>query len=257
MTSAVLSTAPSQAPSQSPGDVRPNRRPDPRIICALDLPTVDEARRLVERTGDAVSFYKIGLQLFASDGMGLARDLKAEGRQIFLDWKLHDIGATVEKAAAVLAEAGCDLLTVHARPQVMAAAARGVAGAGLKVLGVTVLTSLDEADLIADDHALSPALLVEHRVRQALEAGIDGVVSSPHEAARARQIAHEAGREDFLVVTPGVRPAGAALDDQARAATPEQALRDGATHLVIGRPISAAPDPRAAALAIAESIALI
>lgn len=247
----------SAAPSFLTPDLRPNRAPDPRLICALDLPTVAEARALVDRVQDAVGFYKIGLQLFASGGMELARALKAEDRQIFLDWKLHDIGATVEKAAAVLAEAGCDLLTVHARPQVMAAAARGVAGSGLKVLGVTVLTSLDEADLIADDHSLSPALLVEHRVRQALEAGIDGVVSSPHEAARVRQIALEAGREDFLIVTPGVRPTGAALDDQARAATPEQALRDGATHLVVGRPISAAADPRAAALAIADAIALI
>ncbi len=238
-------------------EVRPNRPPDPRLICALDLPTVAGARALVEATSDAVGFYKIGLQLFASDGMGLARELKGAGHRIFLDWKLHDIGATVEKAAAVLAEAGCDLLTVHARPQVMAAAARGVAGSGLKVLGVTVLTSLDAEDLIADDHSLSPALLVEHRVRQALEAGIDGVVSSPHEAARVREIALAAGRDDFLIVTPGVRPAGAALDDQARAATPEQALRDGATHLVIGRPISAAADPRAAALAIAEQMALV
>ena len=236
---------------------QPNRLPDDRIICALDVPTTAEARRLVERVEDAVGFYKIGLQLFAAGGMDLARDLKAQGRKVFLDWKLHDIGATVEKAAANLAESGCDLLTVHARPQVMAAAARGVAGSGLKVLGVTVLTSLTAEDLAADDHALSPAELVEHRVRQALEAGIAGVVSSPHEAGRAREIAREAGRDDFLVVTPGVRPAGAALDDQARAATPETALRSGATHLVIGRPITAAADPREAARAIAESIALV
>lgn len=235
----------------------PNRGPDERIICALDVPTVAEAAALAERVQDAVGFYKIGLQLFAAGGMDLARDLKAEGRKVFLDWKLHDIGATVEKAATNLADAGCDLLTVHARPQVMAAAARGVAGSGLKVLGVTVLTSLTAEDLVADDHSLSPAELVERRVRQALEAGIDGVVSSPHEAARVREIATEAGRPDFLIVTPGVRPAGAALDDQARAATPETALQAGATHLVIGRPITAAADPRAAALAIAESIALI
>jgi orotidine-5'-phosphate decarboxylase len=189
--------------------------------------------------------------------MDLARDLKAEGRKVFLDWKLHDIGATVEKAAANLAASGCDLLTVHARPQVMAAAARGVAGSGLKVLGVTVLTSLTAEDLAADDHSLSPAELVELRVRQALEAGIDGVVSSPQEAARVREIAQAAGRPDFLIVTPGVRPAGSALDDQARAATPEAALQAGATHLVIGRPITAAADPRAAALAVVESIALI
>lgn len=234
-----------------------NRKPDERIICALDVPTTAEATALVSQIQDAVGFYKIGLQLFATGGMDLARDLKAEGRKVFLDWKLHDIGATVEKAAASLAEAGCDLLTVHARPQVMAAAARGVAGSNLKVLGVTVLTSLTAEDLAADDHSLSPAELVELRVRQALEAGIDGVVSSPHEAARVKEIATQAGRDDFLIVTPGVRPSGAALDDQARAATPETALLAGATHLVIGRPITAAADPRSAALAVAESIALI
>ncbi|PZU59223.1 MAG: orotidine-5'-phosphate decarboxylase [Brevundimonas sp.] len=236
---------------------QPDRLPDDRIVCALDVPTTAEAARLVETIGDAVGFYKIGLQLFAAGGMDLARALKADGRKVFLDWKLHDIGATVEKAAANLAGSGCDLLTVHARPQVMAAAARGVAGSGLKVLGVTVLTSLTAEDLIADDHALSPAELVERRVRQALDAGIDGVVSSPHEAARAREIATQAGRDDFLIVTPGVRPAGAALDDQARAATPEAALRAGASHLVIGRPITAAADPRQAARAIAETIAAI
>lgn len=235
----------------------PNRAPDPRLICALDVETADEARRLVARTDGAVGFFKIGLQLFATDGMALARELKAEGRQVFLDWKLHDIGATVQKAAAVLAGSGCDLLTVHARPQVMAAAMRGVEGSGLKVLGVTVLTSLTAEDVAADDHSLSPAELVEHRVRQALDAGVHGVVSSPHEAARVRDLAREAGREDFLIVTPGVRPAGAALNDQARAATPAQAIRDGATHLVVGRPITSASDPRAAAQAIAEEIALL
>lgn len=234
-----------------------NRPFDPRVICALDVPTTDEARALVDRIGDAVGFYKVGLQLFASDGMSLARELKAAGHQVFLDWKLHDIGATVEKATAVLAGAGCDLLTVHARPQVMAAAARGAAGSDLKILGVTVLTSLTEEDLQADDHSLSAADLVELRVRQALDAGIHGVVSSPHEAARVREIALAAGREEFLIVTPGVRPAGAALDDQARAATPASALEAGATHLVIGRPITAAGDPRASAQAISAEIALI
>lgn len=234
-----------------------NRPFDPRVICALDVPTVDEARALVERIGDAVGFYKVGLQLFASDGMGLARDLKAAGAQVFLDWKLHDIGATVEKATAVLAGAGCDLLTVHARPQVMAAAARGAAGSDLKILGVTVLTSLTDEDLQADDHSLNAAQLVELRVRQALEAGIHGVVSSPHEAQRVRALALEAGQADFLIVTPGVRPVGAALDDQARAATPASALEAGASHLVIGRPITASADPRAAAQAITQEIALI
>ncbi|WP_425981739.1 orotidine-5'-phosphate decarboxylase [Brevundimonas sp. TWP1-2-1b1] len=235
----------------------PNRAPDERIICALDVPTPAEAAALVTRIGDAVGFYKIGLQLFAVGGMDLARELKAQGRKIFLDWKLHDIGATVEKATANLADADCDLLTVHARPQVMAAAARGAAGSNMKVLGVTVLTSLTAEDLSADDHSLSPAELVELRVRQALDAGIDGVVSSPHEAARVRALAVAAGRPDFLIVTPGVRPVGAALDDQARAATPQAALEAGATHLVIGRPITASADPRAAAQEIAQQIALI
>ncbi|KAK0330934.1 hypothetical protein LTR94_030871, partial [Friedmanniomyces endolithicus] len=140
---------------------------------------------------------------------------------------------------------------------VMAAAARGAAGSDLKILGVTVLTSLTDEDLKADDHSLSAAELVEQRVRQALEAGIHGVVSSPHEASRAREIAAAAGREDFLIVTPGVRPAGAAMDDQARAATPASALQTGATHLVIGRPITAVADPRAAAQAITQEIALV
>ena len=227
---------------------------DRRLICALDLPTADEARALTDRLGEAVTFYKVGLQLFATDGMALARDLKADGKQVFLDWKLHDIGATVEKAAAALAGSGCDLLTVHARPQVMAAARKGAEGSGLKILGVTVLTSLTDADLTADDHSLSAADLVALRVRQALDAGIDGVVSSPHEAAQVRALAEAAGRPDFLIVTPGVRPAGAALDDQARAATPASALQAGATHLVVGRPITAAPDPRAAAEAIVQEM---
>ena len=227
---------------------------DRRLICALDLPTADEARALTDRLGEAVTFYKVGLQLFATDGMALARDLKADGKQVFLDWKLHDIGATVEKAAAALAGSGCDLLTVHARPQVMAAARKGAEGSGLKILGVTVLTSLTDADLTADDHSLSAADLVALRVRQALDAGIDGVVSSSHEAAQVRALAEAAGRPDFLIVTPGVRPAGAALDDQARAATPASALQAGATHLVVGRPITAAPDPRAAAEAIVQEM---
>lgn len=230
---------------------------DPRLICALDLPTADEARALAERLGDAVSFYKIGLQLFATDGMAVARELKGAGKQVFLDWKLHDIGATVEKAAAALAGSGCDLLTVHARPQVMAAAKRGAEGSGLKILGVTVLTSLTDADLAADDHSLTAADLVALRVRQALNAGIDGVVSSPHEAARVRDLADAAGRPDFLIVTPGVRPAGSALDDQARAATPASALQAGATHLVVGRPITAAADPHAAAEAVVEEMAAV
>ncbi|NEX92289.1 orotidine-5'-phosphate decarboxylase [Caulobacter sp. 17J65-9] len=227
---------------------------DPRLIVALDVPTVAEARALVERIGDAVSFYKVGLQLFAGDGMALARELKAQGKQVFLDWKLHDIGATVEKAATALAVAGGDFLTVHGEPQVMRAAVKGAGDSGLKVLAVTVLTSLTDADLAEMGFAYTAAELVERRLRQAIDAGCDGVICSPQEAARISEIAGAAGRPDFIIVTPGVRPAGAATDDQARIATPKQALQAGATHLVVGRPITAAADPRAAAQAIAAEM---
>ncbi|MGZ3273601.1 MAG: orotidine-5'-phosphate decarboxylase [Caulobacteraceae bacterium] len=224
---------------------------DPRLILPLDLPTRAEAEAMVEVLGDAVSFYKIGLQLLATEGMALARDLKRDGKSLFLDWKLHDIGATVEKAAAALAQTGvCDLLTVHAEPQVMKAAVKGKAGADVKILAVTVLTSLTDADLQDLGYGLGVEALVERRIRQALEAGVDGVVASPHEAAMARRI----GGDGFLVVTPGVRPAWAGKDDQARASEPAQALRAGASHLVCGRPITAAPDPRAVALRIVEEM---
>lgn len=221
---------------------------DARLIVALDLPTRAEAEHLAASLDDAVSFYKIGLQLFASDGMGLARSLKAAGKSIFLDWKLHDIGATVEKAtAAVVASGACDLLTVHAEPQVLAAAVKGRDGVrSARILGVTVLTSLDDAALAELGYGLDVRRLVERRIRQVIDAGADGVVASPHEAALARSI----GGPGFLVVTPGVRPAGVSLDDQARAATPVDALRNGASHLVCGRPITAASDPRQAALAL-------
>lgn len=225
---------------------------DPRLIVALDLPTRAEAEAMVERIGDAVSFYKIGLQLLAGGGMGLARELSQGGKRIFLDWKLHDIGATVEKAAAAIAATGTgDLLTVHAEPQVLAAAVKGVAGSKLKVLGVTVMTSLSEDDLKAMGYGLGVEALVERRIGQALDVGAHGVIASPHEAALARRL----GGPDFLVVTPGVRPAGAARDDQARAATPAEALRAGASALVCGRPITGASDPRAAALAVAREMA--
>ncbi len=225
---------------------------DPRVIVALDVPSRSQAEALVEQLGDAVSFYKIGLQLLATDGMAMARDLKGRGRQVFADWKLHDIGATVEKAAAALAATGaCDFLTAHAQPQVLKAAVKGCAGSNVKVLGVTVLTSLNGQDLGEIGYGLGVEQLVERRIRQALDAGAHGVVASPHEAALARSI----GGAGFLVVTPGVRPAGAAMDDQARAATPADAIRAGASHLVVGRPITAAANPREAALAIAAEIA--
>ncbi len=229
---------------------------DPRLIVPLDLPTTDQARALVATLGDAVSFYKIGLELLAGDGMVLARDLKAQGKSIFLDWKLHDIGETVRRATGALAGSGCDLLTVHAEPQVMAAAVQGRgAGSTLKILAVTVLTSLTDADLIELGSAFNARDLVERRIGQALSAGVDGIVSSPHEAAMARQMADAAGKSDFLIVTPGVRPDWSAKNDQARAATPASALLAGATHLVCGRPITASADPRDAALKVIEEMA--
>ena len=230
---------------------------DARLICALDLPEVAEAEALVARLGDAISSYKIGLELLSRGGMAMANDLKARGCSVFLDWKLHDIGETVRRAASAIAATGaCDLLTVHAEPQVMRAAVAGRGeGSGVRILGVTVLTSLNEADLQEMGYALGVRDLVERRIRQALDCGVDGVVASPQEAALARRLAMEAGRPEFLVVTPGVRPVGAAKNDQARAATPADALRDGATHLVVGRPITAASDPRAAALAIVAEMA--
>ncbi|PVM85091.1 orotidine-5'-phosphate decarboxylase [Caulobacter radicis] len=224
---------------------------DPRLIIPLDLPTVADARKMVERIDDAASFYKIGLELLATDGMAFAGDLKKAGKQVFLDWKLHDIGATVERSARVLAGAGCDLLTVHAEPQVMQAAVKAKAGSDLKILAVTVLTSLTDADLIEMGYAFTTRELVERRIRQAIDCGVDGIVSSPHEAALAREIAGP----DFLVVTPGVRPAWSAKNDQARAATPADALKAGASHLVCGRPITAANDPREAALKVIEEMA--
>jgi len=224
---------------------------DPRLIVPLDVPTVEEARAMVQAIGDGVSFYKIGLELFATGGgMILAHELKAQGKQVFLDWKLHDIGTTVQRAASVLADVGCDFLTVHAEPQVLAAAVRGKGRSNLKILGVTVLTSLNDADLIEMGFSETARALVERRMHHAIAAGADGVIASPHEAALAREI----GGKDFLVVTPGVRPDWSAKNDQARAATPADALRAGASHIVCGRPITAANDPRDAARRVAEEM---
>ena len=227
---------------------------DPRLIVGLDYGDADEARAMVERLGDLVSYYKVGLTLLAAGGMELSRELRAAGKQVFQEWKLHDIGAQVEGAsAAIAASGGADLFNVHAEPQVMAAAVRGRGDSPARLIAVTVLTSLTDADLQAIGDAEPAAALVERRVRQAVEAGMDGVVASAREAALAREI----GGPDFLIITPGIRPAGAAADDQARTATPAEALRRGASHLVLVRPIIRAPDPRAAAEAILEEMASV
>lgn len=224
---------------------------DRRLITALDLPSVSDAQALVETLGETCCHYKIGLQLLPIGGMDLARALKAAGHDVFLDYKLHDIPATVEKATRSITQAGADLLTVHAEPPVMRAAVAGKGDSPLKILGVTVLTAYDDAMLNEIGYAHTARDLVMRRVDQALECGVDGVVASPQEAEaiRARVPA------DFLIVTPGVRPAGAALGDQKRVATPTAALQAGASHLVVGRPISQAEDPQAAALAISDEMA--
>jgi len=218
--------------------------PDPRLYVALDLPEIAEARAMVEALGETVVSYKIGLQLLPLGGAQFGQELKAMGKNVFYDFKLHDIGATVEKAARSISGLGADLLTVHARPDVMASAAKGRGKSSLKILGVTVLTSLDRQALEDIGYNYTAQELVMRRVEQALAAGIDGVVSSPLEASKIRvQVP-----DDFLVVTPGIRMPDGDKGDQKRIASPGEALRSGASHIVVGRPITAAQDPRQAAL---------
>ena len=227
---------------------------DDRLIVALDVPHALAGLDLAEKLGDAVSFYKIGLGMLTGGGLALANELKQDhGKRIFLDMKLFDIGATVEAAVRGLAQFDLDFLTVHGDPHVVRAAKEGAGGSNLKILGVTILTSLERTDL--DAGMIRPGDLHEitvERAARAFEAGADGIICSPREAAAIRALPNAR-----LIVTPGVRPAGAAMDDQARAATPASALQSGATHLVIGRPITAVADPRAAAQAITQEIALV
>jgi orotidine-5'-phosphate decarboxylase len=223
-----------------------------RLIVALDAASVDEAERWVEALGDSVSFYKIGMELiYGGGGLGLAKRLISDGKKIFIDLKLHDIPNTVERATAQIATLGAQFLTVHAYPQTMRAAQAGASGSSLKILGVSVLTSSDDADLVEAGYAFGVRDLVERRARQAVAAGIGGLVCSASEAAALRSFAPV----DFARVTPGIRPAGAGVGDQKRVATPGAAIRDGASHLVVGRPITGASDLRAAAAAIVAEIA--
>lgn len=224
---------------------------DPRLYVALDLPSIEEAREMVAKIGDSVSSYKIGLQLLPLGGAQLGAELKAMGKNVFYDFKFHDIDATVEKATRSVAGLDGDVLTVHARPDVMHAAVRGRGKSGLKVIGVTVLTSLDTQALTEIGYHNTPEELVMHRVRQAVKAGMDGVVSSPLEAKAIRAVVPKG----FLVVTPGVRLPGGDAGDQKRIATPFDALKNGASHLVVGRPITAAQNPAAAAQAVLANIA--
>ena len=221
-----------------------------RLIVALDLASVVEADRLVQRLGDAVTFYKIGYRLAYAGGLPLAERLAASGKKVFLDLKLHDIGNTVAEGVQSVASIGAAFLTVHAYPQTMQAAVAGRGASPLKILAVTVLTSYDNKDVAEAGYAGSVADLVGRRAAQARDIGIDGIVCAATEAARVREILGP----DRLIVTPGIRPAGADAGDQKRVVTPSVAIRSGADHLVVGRPVTEAADPRAAAEAIIEDI---
>ena len=223
-----------------------------KLIVALDLPSYDDARALVDSLGKTVNFYKIGLELLLVGGLELARELKFDGKRIFLDLKFLDIGNTVERAVAAVAGLGVDFLTVHGHDtKTLKAAVRGRAGSNLKLLAVTVLTNLDQSDLDEQGISLTPEQLVLHRAKLANDAGFDGVIASGQEAGAIRAISGP----EFLIVTPGIRLAGADSGDQSRVTTPEVALRAGADHLVVGRPINAAKDPKAAAETFLSRIA--
>lgn len=225
--------------------------PKDRIVLALDVADLDEASALVDTLGDSVGVFKIGLELIYRGGLGFAEELASQGRNVFLDAKLLDIEATVERATAAIAKTGAQFLTVHATDRkTLDAAVRGRGDSAMKLLGVTVLTNLDRADLSEQGIDMPPLALVQERARLAQDAGFDGIVASGKEAAAL----HERLR-NFLIVTPGIRPAGADANDQARIVTPGDAIASGADYLVVGRPITRAADPRAAAEAIAEEIA--
>jgi orotidine-5'-phosphate decarboxylase len=225
--------------------------PRDRLIVALDLPGVAAAEAMVARLGDSVTFYKIGYQLAYAGGLPLARQLVDAGKKVFVDLKLHDIGNTVARGVESVAGLGATFLTVHAYPQTMKAAVEARAGSGLKILAVTVLTSYDDADLHAAGYRLGVSDLVEARARQAQALGVDGLVSSPEEAASLHKIVGHR----MVLVTPGIRPAGAASGDQKRIMTPARAIAAGADYLVVGRPVLEAADPKMAAEAIQAEIA--
>lgn len=224
---------------------------DPRLIVGLDVPTVTEAEKIVAALGDAVNFYKIGYQLVFAGGLELARDLAASGTNVFLDMKLLDIDNTVAKGVENIVKMGVSMLTLHAYPKAMRAAVEAARGSDLCLLAVTVLTSMDKGDLIEAGYECDPQSLVIKRAGQAREAGMGGIVCSAAEAKAVRAVAGP----DMAVVTPGIRPAGADKGDQKRVMTPADAIRAGASHLVVARPVVKAADPRAAALAIAAEIA--
>src|SRR3954453_15593707 len=224
--------------------------PRDRLIVALDLPHVDAAEAMIARLGDSVTFYKIGYQLAYAGGLPLVRRLADAGKKVFVDLKLHDIGNTVAKGVESVGRVGASLRTGHAYPQTMKAAMEVRSGSSLKILAVTVLTSYDDGDLHAAGYRLNVSDLVEARAQQAQVLGVDGIVCSPEEAAHLHKIV---GHQMHLV-TPGIRPAGAATGDQKRIMTPGRAISAGADYLVVGRPIVEAVDPKGAAEAIHAEI---
>src|SRR5256886_8694649 len=230
-----------------PSDIAPRDR----LIVALDLPSVTKAEAMIARLGDSVTFYKIGYQLAFAGGLPLVRQLAGAGKKVFVDLKLHDIGNTVARGVESVARLGASFLTVHAYPQTMHAAVDARKGSALRLLAVTVLTSYDDADLAAAGYDFTVSELVGERAAQARDVGIDGLVCSGEEAALLRPIIGA----DMVLVTPGIRPAGAAARDPKRILTPAAAHAAGADHLVVGRPILAAADPKAAAGAIIAEIA--
>lgn len=221
-----------------------------RLIIALDLESAEQARALVSSLGDSVSFYKVGMELYAAAGMEFVRELIAQGKQVFLDMKFYDIGETVKRAVARVAASGAAFVTVHGSGAVMRAAVEGRGDSSLRLLAVTVLTSFDESDLADLGYPCQVSDLVALRVGKAVEAGVDGIVCSPLEVARVRSLAGP----DAILVTPGVRSAGAGKGDQKRVATPAEAVRDGANYLVIGRQVTRAQDPRSEVLRICDEI---
>ncbi len=220
------------------------------IIIALDVESVEQARDLVDRLGDAAPFYKVGMELYAAAGMQFVDELIGGGKQVFLDLKFFDIGETVKRAVAQVARRPIRFLTVHASSQVMRAAVQGKAGSNLQILAVTVLTSFDQSDLRDYGHTSTVEELVEQRVRNAIVAGVEGIVCSPVEVGRVRQVAGPSA----ILVTPGVRSAGSAVGDQKRVATPAEAIEHGANYLVIGRQVTRAQDPRAEVHRILDEI---
>ncbi len=221
-----------------------------RLIVALDVPSVTAAEAMVTRLGELARFYKIGYQLAFAGGLPFAAELIASGKQVFLDLKLHDIGNTVAKGVEGVAKIGTTFLTVHAYPQTMEAAVEGKRGSKLRILAVTVLTSYDAADLAAAGYKMNVKELASARAAQARDAGVDGLVCSAEEATALRTIVGP----QMVLVTPGIRPAGSATDDQKRVMTPAKAIAAGADYLVVGRPVVEAGDPKAAADAIVAEI---